>query len=113
MLTKNGIVIFDRYYHDLLIDTKRYRYKGPLWLVNLIGKILPKPDLVILLDAPAEILQSRKKEVPFSETQRQQNAYRSLVSRLPNGYIVNVAKPFEQVAGEIEGVIIGFLHSVK
>ena len=53
---------------DAIVDPKRYRYGGPIWLLNLIWKITPKPDLIVLLDAPAEVIQQRKKEVPFEET---------------------------------------------
>jgi thymidylate kinase len=34
------------------------------------------PDLLLVLDAPAEVLQARKREVSLAETARQVEAYR-------------------------------------
>lgn len=91
------IFIFDRYYNDLIIDPKRYRYGGPIWVAQLIEKFIPKPDMIILLDAPAEILQARKQEVSFKETSRQREAYLQYVKRLKNGVIIDASQPLKQV----------------
>lgn len=101
--------IWDRYYYDLLVDTKRYRYGGFAWYARLIAKLVPKPDLIILLDAPAEVIQSRKKEVSFQETLRQQKAYVELVSRLENGFIVDATLPVQQVINEVSKAVIDCL----
>ncbi|MEX1326670.1 MAG: hypothetical protein AB1Z29_07710, partial [Desulfobacterales bacterium] len=61
LITRSTLVIFDRYYHDLLVDPYRFRYGGPMRVVQSFSRIVPTPKLVILLDAPAEVLQSRKK----------------------------------------------------
>src|SRR5205085_516852 len=44
----------DRHFVDTLVDPRRYRYTGPMRLLNWIWRISPKPDMLILLDAPAE-----------------------------------------------------------
>src|SRR5207237_7549467 len=62
-LARSTLVMFDRYYHDLLADPRRYRFGGPLATAAMVGKIIPQPDLWILLDAPAEVLHQRKREV--------------------------------------------------
>ncbi len=61
-------MVFDRYLIDTVIDPKRYRYQGPSWVLRTVWRVVPKPDLVILLDAPAEVLHARKQEVPIEET---------------------------------------------
>ncbi|MCK6622831.1 MAG: hypothetical protein HUU32_15995 [Calditrichaceae bacterium] len=86
---KNSLVVFDRYYHDMLIDPRRYRFREPMWLARWIGKIIPQPDVWILLDAPAEIMHARKREVTFEETQRQRDAYLKFVSSMANAYVVD------------------------
>lgn len=60
---RSTFVIFDRYYHDLIVDPKRYRYGAGRILIYIIGFFIPKPDLWILLDAPADVIQRRKSEV--------------------------------------------------
>ena len=43
-MVRSTLVIFDRYYHDLLVDSKRYRYKAPRWVTDLAGRFIPLPD---------------------------------------------------------------------
>jgi len=108
-LARSTLVLNDRDFLDILVDQKRYRYGGPLWLLRLIWRLIPKPDLIILLDAPPEVLQARKQEVGFEETNRQRNAYRSLVRGLDNGRIVDASQSFECVANDVCGIIVQHL----
>jgi thymidylate kinase len=109
MLVQSTLVLFDRYYHDILIDPKRYRYSGPMWLARWVGKIIPEPDLFILLDASPEVLQARKKEVPFEETAQQQKTYLELVRGMKNGVVVDVSRPLDDVVVEVNKVILDFM----
>jgi thymidylate kinase len=108
-LVRRTLVLFDRYYHDLLVDQRRYRYGGPLWLARFAGRFVPQPHLVILLDAPPEVLQARKQDVTFEETVRQREAYLRLVHSLPNGHVVDASRPIDNVATEIEWIILDYL----
>jgi thymidylate kinase len=106
---RGALVLIDRYYYDFFVDQRRYRLKVPLFLVRFGYHFLKKPDLVLLLDAPAEVLQKRKQEVPLAETQRQRDAYLSLIQRLPYGRIVNAAQPAENVASDCVKLILDFM----
>jgi thymidylate kinase len=108
-LVRSTLVIFDRYYHDLLVDPKRFRYGGPMWLARLLGSLVPKPDLWILLDAPADVLQGRKQEVTFEETLRQREAYLNLITQLPNGYIVDASESIDTVTTRVSEIILDYL----
>ena len=77
-LVRAGFVQFDRYFHDVLVDPLRYRYGGPNWFAKLLCRLLPEPDLVILLDANADLILSRKTELTRAEIQRQRQAYAEL-----------------------------------
>ena len=65
---RSQLIIFDRYIYYLLVDSKRIRYGGPAWLLKMAAHVVPRPDLVILLDAPANVLWSRKQEVPLKKS---------------------------------------------
>ena len=39
------VVFFDRYFHDNFFDSARFRICLPYWVVSLVEKIIPKPDL--------------------------------------------------------------------
>ena len=103
---KNTVLIFDRYYLDLVVDPRRYRFRGPGWLVKLVGKFILQPDVCILLDAPAEVLQARKQEVTIEESARQRDAYRQIVGGMKNGVILDASQPIENVVQAFNGVIL-------
>ena len=106
---RGGLVLIDRYYYDFFVDQRRYRLSVPLFVVRLGHFFLKKPDLVVLLDAPAEVLQGRKQEVPLEETERQRQAYLALVKGLPNGRVVDATQPPEKVGADITGAILAFM----
>ena len=103
---KNTLLIFDRYYLDLAIDPMRYRFQGPGWLVRQVGKLVPQPDLYILLDAPAEVLQSRKREVSLAESIRQRQAYFDVVSKMKNGIVLDASRPLDEVVAQVNSAIL-------
>lgn len=109
-LARNSLVLYDRHFVDILVDPKRYRYAGPMWPMRLIWRLIPKPDLIVLLDAPAELIQARKQEVPLAETDRQRKAYLQLVTGLGNGRVVSSAQPFETVTREINALLLDHLR---
>lgn len=108
-LWRTRLILFDRYIYDLLVDNKRVRYGGPGWLLGLVARLVPRPELIILLDAPAEILWSRKQEVPFDEVVRQRTAYLELARRLPSTVVVNAAQPVADVIHSVSCVLIAHL----
>jgi thymidylate kinase len=108
-LARSTLMLNHRYLVDALVDPRRYRYGGPRWLSHLVWKLAVKPDLVILLDAPAEVIQARKQEVPLEETARQREAYRSLVGTMPNGRIADATQPIDKEVAEVNEFILRFL----
>jgi thymidylate kinase len=79
LLARSGLVIFDRYFHDIMIDSRRYRYGGPLWLVRFLARFVPPPDLLFLvLDAELDVILSRKREVAPELLMRLRASYANL-----------------------------------
>ena len=71
-LAHGKLVLFDRYFPDCLVDPKRYRLPASCRrMTELIARLLPQPDLYVVLDAPASVLQERKHEVTLAESERQ------------------------------------------
>ena len=108
-LARSRLVIGHRYLLDALVDPGRYRYRGPLALLRLIWRIAPKPHLIILLDAPADVIHARKQEVAPEEIRRQRESYRSLVGPLASGHIVDAARPLEEVVADVDRIILTYL----
>jgi thymidylate kinase len=103
---KSNLVIFDRYYFDILVDPKRYRHNGSEWLTKLIGWAIPKPDISIVIDADPKVLQSRKQEVSFDESKRQREKYLELNSIIENVTIVDNNDNVEKAYFEIKSTIV-------
>ncbi|HBN08163.1 MAG TPA: thymidylate kinase-like protein [Cyanobacteria bacterium UBA8530] len=109
-LLRSTLLLFDRGYADLLVDPKRYRYGAPLALARFLGFLLPRPNLTLVLDVPAEILQSRKQEVPFAESARQRQAYLDLAKNTNNGFVIDASRPLDEVVREAENIVIRYLE---
>ena len=106
---RGSLVLNHRYLLDAMVDPKRYRYQGPQWPLHMIWFVAPKPDLIFLLDAPAEVIQARKQEVAPEETARQREGYRGLIKNLKNARIVNTHRPLVEVTDEVAGVVFDYL----
>jgi hypothetical protein len=64
-LVRSSLVLFDRYYDDLLVDPRRFRFSRPPWLSRTARPMIPRPDLLLFLDA--RVAHSRKAEVSPQE----------------------------------------------
>jgi len=104
------LVAFDRYYQDLLIDPLRFRYGGPMALARRASRLVPGPDLWVLLDAPPEVLQARKPEMPAAESARQRRDYLRLVERFPDAAIVDASRPLDDVAADAEKAVLDLME---
>lgn len=104
---KGILVAFDRHYVDLLVDPRRYRYGGPMWLARLVGRFIPRQDLLIfVLDLPAEVAHTRKPEMSLEEAKRLRERYLQLARSLPNAYVIDASRSLEEVVAEVEGIIL-------
>ena len=101
LLGRGHLVIFDRYFHDMLVDPLRYRYGGPRWLVRCVARLVPQPDLWVLLDASPEVLWARKPELATTESRRQRCLYQTLADRLPNAVCIDAERALEAVVDDV------------
>jgi thymidylate kinase len=108
-LIRSTLVLNDRHLIDVLVDAARYRYGGPRRLLQWVWRVSIKPDLVVLLDAPAEVLYRRKQEMSFDEVARQRAAYAELVRSLPNGHVVDTTCPLDAVVDTVAEIIVNFV----
>ncbi len=106
-LLNSALIVFDRYYHDVLVDPARYRLPGStLWCAQVLVRLVPRPDICILLDVPAEVLQQRKPEVSCEESRRQRLAYRGMLQSMPNAFVIDAAGPLDEVVQRMKSVIL-------
>ncbi|MGB7588855.1 MAG: hypothetical protein WBM00_09120 [Solirubrobacterales bacterium] len=78
---RSSLVILERGWFDLAVDPRRYRLSPRPRAVSALGHFLPRPDLVLLLDAGADLVKARKDELEVGEVERQLRAWRVLLPR--------------------------------
>ena len=108
-LVQTRFVASDRYYYDIVVDPRRYRYGGPAWLTQLVARVIPRPHLILVLDAPTEVIQSRKQEVSPEETERQRSGYLELSNRY-GGHVIDADQSPSDVIADAEDIVVKFLH---
>jgi glycosyltransferase involved in cell wall biosynthesis/thymidylate kinase len=99
---KSKLLVSDRYYDDLLVDPRRYRFGAPLSWARSFFQLLPKPDRVIILAGDPAIIHARKEEVTLDELTRQLAKYRSLADEIgERAVVVDCTSPLSVVVQEV------------
>lgn len=109
LLVRRNLVSFDRCYFDFLVDPRRFRLQVPRGLLRLFASLVPQPDLIFVLDAPASVLRARKQELGQDEIAAQLDALRALVERQPNMRTVNVDRDVPAIVEDLERMTLEFL----
>lgn len=103
---------FDYYAHDIANeDTNRplnSRIHG-----FILKKLYPKPDFVIFLDAPTEVLFARKPEGSVNDLERRRQEYIQLREIVTSSAIVDVSRPMDEVIHEVSDLILMFHRNMN
>jgi thymidylate kinase len=109
-LVRSGLIVFDRYFADLLVDPLRYRYGGPMWLPKFLSRFFPRPELLFLvLDAEDKVILSRKREVVLEELRRQRVGYRQFTEQEGKGRLIKADQGIERMVGEASRFVVEHL----
>jgi thymidylate kinase len=103
---RSRLIVFDRYYDDLLVDPRRYRFGGSPRLARLVGRCVPRPDLLIVLDGPPAVACARKPGLGVAEAARQRKAYVALARDVPGGHVVDASGPLDAVVARVADLIL-------
>ena len=101
----------DRYFHDLIVDPKRYRYGGPIWLPGFVSRFVPLPDVVFLLDLPVDLAVRRKQEISKDDMRLLRTSYKELMKMFHATYVLDASKPLPFIVQEVERILLE--HMVK
>ena len=97
---QGAIVIYDRHF---FIDYHAYDVSGAharsieQRIHGLLLRRLPKPDLVVYLDAPGEVLRARKGEGTVEALEERRAEYRAMASLVPRFVEVDATQPVDAV----------------
>lgn len=108
---RGRVVIFDRHFFcDYYANDVQGRRPGRPWTSRVHGAMLrsvyPRPDLVILLDAPAEVLHDRKGEGTLESLERMRQEYLALEPVVDRFVRVDATQDQEAVTADVVAAIM-------
>ena len=95
LVKRSHVFVFDRYFYDYFIDPRRGRVSAPKWILQIFSSIIHKPDIILCLGAGANIIYSRKPELPITEITRQQQELRTFCDDNKNAYWIDTGCSIE------------------
>jgi thymidylate kinase len=116
-MKRGQVVIFDRhplvdyYFHDMQPGSDRRSAIRRLHGFSL-GH-LPRPDLILYLEAPVEVLLDRKPESDKTWLEDRISEYRNLVNLLPGFTVVDATQSADDVLREVVDLIVEFARTQR
>jgi len=106
---RGHLVVFDRHFVYDYYSSHIERRPGQPLAVRLHGRLLdrfyPRPDFVVCLDAPAALLQERKREQSVESLEERRRDYLALADVARDFAIVDATQPVGAVARQVTGLI--------
>jgi thymidylate kinase len=113
---RGNIVVFDRhffsdYYAYDISSARADRRLSDRVHGFMLDRVYPRPDLVIYLDAPAEVLFARKGEGTIEMLERRRQEYMALRDVVEHFAVVDATQPQEVVAHDVTNLIWEFYNA--
>ena len=103
------VVVFDRHffsdYHAADIASGSALPLGKRVHGLFLAHVYPKPDLVVFLDAPADVLYSRKGEWTPEYLDRRRRDYLAVGQLARSFVVVDASRQLDEVIGEVAGAV--------
>lgn len=113
--SRGYVVVYDRHFrYDFLFEDAELSQKGAEGRLHrwFLAHLYPRPDLVIYLDAPAEVLFARKGEKGVEDLQRRREEYTRQMKQDPNCCVVDATQPLAKVCADVTAHILR-LHKTR
>lgn len=94
---RGRLVLFDRYIYDAMVphpERLNWLRRASRWVD---GHACPGPDLVLVLDAPGEVMYARKREYSADTLEEWRHCFRALQKRFPQVDIVDTTRDRDDV----------------
>jgi thymidylate kinase len=111
---RGEVVVFDRHFycdyyaHDVVGGPGR-SLASRLHGFNL-RRLYPRPDLVVVLDAPAEVLHARKAEGTVESIEARRQEYLAQADEFRRFIVVDAGQSTERVVDDVRGRIVEFVR---
>jgi thymidylate kinase len=98
------VVVLDRFTYDADLPPSSAGWKERVTR-RLIMSICPDPDVIVLLDAPAEVMFARKGEHTLERLEELRDGYLSLAQKYPQITVVDATRPREEVRRQVTALL--------
>jgi hypothetical protein len=99
--SRGNLVVFDRYIYDAAVPTP-YPLSWPRRVSRwLAGHACPAPDLVLVLNAPGEVMFQRKRAYTAEKLEDWRRHFLALQRRVPELEVVDTTRPLDVVVPEV------------
>ena len=99
-----GWVVFERGWWDHAVDPRRYRLRSGRPFV-VLGRLIPRADLILILEADPDTIHARKPQLTTGELARQMAVWHRILPRSQRRVFLDAALPvsrlIEQVATHV------------
>ena len=103
--SRGRLVLFDRYAHDARLPLPPSAGRRTRLRRALLARALPSPDLLIVLDAPVEVLLRRRQEHPADVIAAQRKRYVELATSARDGVVVDATEDAAAVRRTVTALI--------
>jgi thymidylate kinase len=101
------LVIGERYFPDVMVHPQRYGFDVPRWLMRVAAKLVPSPDLLVVLSDDPRAIYARKPELPVPTIARQLRAYEEEAAYWTAYQVVDTSRGAQHVAARVSNSIAG------
>lgn len=98
---RGGWVVFERGWWDHAVDPRRYRLRSGRPF-ELLGRFLPRADLVFVLEADPDIIRDRKPQLSSSELSRQMAAWHQVLPATQPKVFLDAASPLSDLVAQVD-----------
>jgi thymidylate kinase len=109
---RGSVVLFDRHfysdYHAFDVVDRPGRSLARRVHGLVLSRVYPKPDLVIYLDAPPEVMLARKGEGSLEALERRRGEYLALAAVTPAFTVVDAAGSVDEVTRVVAEIVRSF-----
>lgn len=105
-LVDRKVVLYDRYYYDMICDPGRSRVRLPAAILRAVGRLLPLPAFAFFIRVAPEIAHARKQELTQEQIRTLNLRYDDLARR---GWLIavdNDGAPEQAAAAIVDHIIV-------
>lgn len=102
---RGRVVLMDRLAFDVLLPGSKADSRLAALTDTLALRFQPRPDLVLVLDVPGEVMFARKGEHTPQKLEEWRKAYLELAEEIPSAHVLDASQPESQVRVKASGLL--------